>query len=340
MLRKTPYFVTYPQKIAANYRTMREAMPVDRLYYATKANGEAPTLSALMGAGAGFELVCADEMEYLLSLGVKVEDMICSLPVKTAREIERMYTLGCRYFVYDSERQYELLCTLAPEAKKIVRLNTRFTSPHDLVYGLYPEEIRSMAKRNMLPDGYTFYLINRDNWPEKIDAIFSELEKLISARGDSSPLILNLGGHYVLPQEDTQGALKKLCERVTRLKALRPGLTVIAEPGNCIVNSAYDMVTTVTETRRGDWVFVDANRNIILDRNARVEPLGDVIKCAPRRFYFLDSLCSGHFICDLVLDFEPQVGDMLIIREVGAYSICFANRFHWTGKPEITVDPD
>ena len=77
-----------------------------------------------------------------------------------------MYALGCRYFVYDSESQYELLCRLSPEAKKIVRLNMRFTSPHDLVYGLYPEEIQEMAQRGMLPDGYTFHLAERDHCPE------------------------------------------------------------------------------------------------------------------------------------------------------------------------------
>ena len=349
---KTPYFIVYPAKIVENYRLMSSVLPVDRLYYATKPNGEAPTLSALIDEGANFELVCADEMEQLLSLGVKPEDMICSLPVKTAEEIRRMYALGCRYFVYDSERQYEMLCRLSPEAKKIVRINMRFTSPHDLVYGLYPEEIQEMAQRGMLPDGYTFHLAERDHWPEKLDAIFDELEKLISARGDTAPLILNLGGHYVLPQEDTQGALKKLRERVTRLKALRPDLTVIAEPGNCIVNSAYGMVTTVTETRRDDWVFTDAtkniirnkfvdiNNNLISDKEVHVEPLGEVRKCAPKRYYLLDSLCSGNIICAPVLDFEPQVGDRLIIREVGAYSICFANRFHWAGKPEITVASD
>ena len=334
---KTPFYIAYPATIAENYRLMRSALPVDRLYYATKANGEEPTLSVLIKEGAGFDLVCADEMEMLLSLGVQPENMICSLPVKTAEEIERMYALGCRYFVYDSESQYELLCRLSPEAKKIVRLNMRFASPNDLVYGLYPEEIRLMAQRGILPDGYTFYIFERDNWPEKLDAVFNELEKLISARGDEAPLVLNLGGHYVLPQEDTQGSLRKLRERVTRLKALRPDLTVIAEPGGCIVNSAYHMVTTVTETRRDGWVFIDAYANLIRHWNVYIQPLGETKKCAPQRFYFLDSLSSGSIICNPILDFSPQIGERLLIRDVGAYSICFANNFHWTAKPEIII---
>ena len=228
---KTPYFIVYPDRIAANYRLMASTLPVDRLYYATKANGEAPTLSALAEAGAGFEIVCADEMEELLALGVKPENIICSLPIKTAEEIARMYALGCRCFVYDSEGQYELLQKLSPEAKKIVRLQLRFVSPHDLVYGLYPEEIADMARRGKLPDGYTFYIFERDNWVEKLNGVFDALEELMAAREDGSPLLLNLGGHYVLPSAETAAVFDTLRQRVARLRALRPGLRVIAEPG-------------------------------------------------------------------------------------------------------------
>ena len=64
---KTPYFIAYPAKIVENYRLMSSVLPVDRLYYATKPNGEAPTLSALIAEGANFEIICADEMEQLLS---------------------------------------------------------------------------------------------------------------------------------------------------------------------------------------------------------------------------------------------------------------------------------
>ena len=338
MRRKTPYFLAYPRKIAENYRLMCDALPVDRLYYATKANGEAITLSALISEGAGFELVCADEMEYLLSLGVRAEDIICSLPVKTEDEISRMTALGCRYFVYDSERQYDQLCTLAPKAKKIVRLNMRFCSPHDLVYGMYPEEIADMAQRGKLPDGYTFYIFERDHWTEKLDAVFDALEALIAARGDTAPLTLNLGGHYVLPCAETAEVFSRLRERAARLRAMRKDLTVIAEPGGCLVNSAYDLVTTVTETRRDGWVFTDTDANIIRDKNADIEPYDEIQKCAPQRLYFLDSLCSGNIVLDKIVDFAPQPGDRLIIRNVGAYSVCFANSFHWTGKPQIFAE--
>ena len=334
---KTPYYIAHPKRIAENYRLMSKALPVDRLYYATKANGEALTLKALIAEGAGFEVVCADEMEYFLSLGVSAEDMICSRPIKTAEEISRMYALGCRYFVYDSESQYELLREYSPGAKKIVRLNMRFVSPHDLVFGLYPEEIADMAKRGILPDGYTFYIFERDNWPEKLDGVFDALEKLISARGDTAPLILNLGGHYVLPGEDTQGALEKLRERVAQLKAACPGLTVYAEPGGCIVKSAYDMVTSVTETRNADWVFIDTDANQIRG-SVCIEPYDEIEKCSARPLYFLDSLCSGNIVAVQDADYAPKKGDRLIIRSVGAYSICFSNSFHWVGKPQTVVE--
>lgn len=124
-----------------------------------------------------------------------------------------MYALGCRYFVYDSEGQYELLQKLSPEAKKIVRLQLRFVSPHDLVYGLYPEEIADMARRGKLPDGYTFYIFERDNWVEKLNGVFDALEELMAAREDGSPLLLNLGGHYVLPSAETAAVFDTLRQR-------------------------------------------------------------------------------------------------------------------------------
>ena len=336
---KTPYYIAHPKRIAENYRLMRETLPVDRLYYATKANGEAPTLRALIAEGAGLEIVCADEMEHLLSLGVSAEDMICSRPVKTAEEIARMYALGCRCFVYDSESQYELLRRYSPEAKKLVRLNMRFVSPRDLVFGMYPEEIAAMARRGILPDGYTFYIFERDNWAKKLDAVFDALEALLSLHESSAKLLLDLGGHYVLPGEAEAGVYETLRERTEKLRRLHPALTVIAEPGGCIVNSAYDLVTTVTETRNGDWVFLDTDANQIRSRPS-IEPYDKIEKCAVRPLYFLDSLCSGNLIRIQDADYVPKTGDRLIIRSVGAYSICFSNRFHWVGKPQILVEED
>ena len=334
---KTPYYIAHPKRIAENYQLMRKTLPADRLYYATKANGEAPTLKALIAEGAGIEIVCADEMEYMLSLGVSEEDMICSRPVKTAEEISRMYALGCRYFVYDSTSQYELLREYSPGAKKIVRLNMRFVSPHDLVFGLYPEEIADMAKCGILPDGYTFYLFEHDDWALKLDGVFDALEALMSMHEDEAPLLLNLGGHYVLPTEDNEAVYEKLRERTAGLRSLHPSLTVIAEPGGCIVNNAYDMVTSVTETRNTDWVFIDTDANQIRG-SARIEPYNEVEKCSARPLYFLDSLCSGNIVAVQDADYALKKGDRLIIRSVGAYSICFSNSFHWVGKPQIVVE--
>lgn len=45
---KTPFFIAYPQRIVNNYRLMCDTLPVDRLYYASKANGEAGHSQSLL----------------------------------------------------------------------------------------------------------------------------------------------------------------------------------------------------------------------------------------------------------------------------------------------------
>ena len=196
---KTPYFTVSPQKIVENYKMLSEALPVERVYYATKPNSEQITLRTLTEAGGAFEINSVSEMKTLLEMGVSAEDIICSLPIKTVVELSNMYSLGCRYFVYDDISEYKKLLTYSPDALKIARINICDISYGDIDYGMEINTIKRMIEDDMIPDGYTFYVLNMEKRNDIFREIGSRMEELLRQHRPEQSILINIGGNHPLP---------------------------------------------------------------------------------------------------------------------------------------------
>lgn len=332
----TPFFLVNKEKIYRNYKTLQEKMPVDYVYYATKPNNERITIQTIRRMNGLYEIVSSAEMKYLLSIGVKANRVICSLPIKKEEEISTLYNFGCRYFVFDCLREYKKLCRLSPTAKKIARLSISDISDNDIGFGLTMEQMIEIINKGIIPDGYTFYLLNHERWEEKLEIIFSRIQELLELHKNRKPIIINIGGNYPLPTDENICIYNKLKDLITKMKNKYRNICFIAEPGRSVVNDAFTLITTVLDVRGND-VYLDAHSQILKIAPKFVDTSSKKRFCNKHKVKFYESLCSRYALFEMEIDFEIEVGMRLELMNCGAYSICFANNFHSTGKPAISI---
>ena len=65
----TPCLVLDLDRVEENYRRLKAAMPLARIYYAVKANPAAPVLERLVGLGSCFDAASFEEVEARLEGG-------------------------------------------------------------------------------------------------------------------------------------------------------------------------------------------------------------------------------------------------------------------------------
>lgn len=334
---KTPYFTVSPSKIVENYRMLAEMLPVEGVYYATKPNSENITLRTLVDIGGAFEINSANEMKILLKMGARAENIICSRPIKTTLELREMYNYGCRYFVYDDISEYKNLFNYSPEALKIARINICDISSGDIDYGMETHTIKRMIEENMIPDGYTFYVLNTKERNDIFRKICSRVEELLKLHRPDQSILINLGGNHPLPSSFSRDYYKCLYEITQKLRNVHSNIHFIAEPGRSVVNNAFDLVTTILLIKKNINIYVDAHSQILKLPPMAIYPISEVEACNPFRVSFYESLCSNYKLFDAEINFRPSPGTRLLLKSCGSYSICFANHFHSTGKPKIVI---
>ncbi len=71
----TPCLVVDVDRIEQNYRRLKDALPLARVYYAVKANPATPILARLTGLGSSFDAASWEEIEACLAAGAEPRDI-------------------------------------------------------------------------------------------------------------------------------------------------------------------------------------------------------------------------------------------------------------------------
>lgn len=332
----TPYVIVYPNRIKENYKVMYECLEVDKLFYATKPNVENITFQTLAECGANFEIVSSKEMIRLIKLGVDPENIICSVPIKPIEDLKKMYSLGCRYFVYDCIQELNHLKQYCPEAKKILRLSLKSIFCDEIGYGMDIDDVMNLVKNGFIPDGYTFYVLcnNEETRKDIFAKIFDLLDSILHFHS-ARDVLINIGGNFMNPKLVGDAFFTHINQLIRNIKANYKNTIFYAEPGRAIVQDAFDIVTTVL-VKKDDRVYIDAHSQIVKIPPLDVFPFFDEKGTnGIKSVCFNEYLCSNYVLFEKEINFNIQEGMKLILKGCGAYSFCFANRFHSTGYPKI-----
>src|SRR3712207_932158 len=113
----TPCLVLDLDRVEENYRRLKAAMPLARIYYAVKANPAAPVLDRLVGLGSCFDAASFEEVAACLEAGAAPESVSYGNTVKKESAIRAAFARGVRMFAFDSEAELRKLARSAPGSR-------------------------------------------------------------------------------------------------------------------------------------------------------------------------------------------------------------------------------
>ncbi len=336
----TPFYLFDLTAVRNNYIHICQLLKdCDKVFYALKANGDKTIINSMKKYLVPFEVSSIGEFQIVRGNSEYEADVICSLPVKSEELIIKLYKEGCKYFVFDCWDEYDKLERLAPNASKIVRINVKDLSPDTIDYGMTEKEFYEKYNSDTKVDGITFYNIPNLSI-RNIILILERCERLLSSL-TMSQKILNIGGNYRFETDLEPGFYKQLNEKITSMKNKISGLTVYAEPGRTVVKSAGMMFTRVISIRKNldkHEVFIDAGipsgilyppRKVGLFNTHRVPQPCNI------QYDFYATTCSKKLLFSMEMSYQLAVNDILILEEMGTYSLCKSNRFHGWNLPQV-----
>src|SRR5690606_10331103 len=99
---ETPFLVVDLKTIDRAYDDLVAGFPYGYIYYAVKANPANEVLSLLKEKGSNCDIASIYELEKVLALGVKPEEISYGNTIKKSRNIRSFYEKGVRLYATDS----------------------------------------------------------------------------------------------------------------------------------------------------------------------------------------------------------------------------------------------
>src|SRR6476659_3992210 len=350
-----PFLILDNAIVRDKARRFRAAMPRVRPHYAVKANPDRRVVKALMQEGCSFEIASTAELDLLLGLGVPAAEIFFSNPVKSRDTIAYAAGKGVEWFVIDSLDELRRVYETKPQAKQYLRIATPNIGsdwPLSGKFGAGATDARAIvsaaAKMGADLAGVTFHVgsqcRNPENWRvalEKARNLFDTMTK-----AGLKPRLLNIVGGYPVRHVKPIPSIEMIGQVVNEgLKAFPDDVQVIAEPGRYLVSDAGYFVCRVLAPapRAGKrWMHWDAGM------------FGGIIETTEGLKYKIRTDRSGPDVAwtvggptcdsvDIVMRDEPlpsdlQEGDLIYIRNAGAYTTAYASQFNGFPLPEVRVD--
>jgi ornithine decarboxylase len=346
------------KRVAMHYRKMVRALPEIRIHYATKCNPFPAVLSQLKVLGCNFEIASAAELDDLLTIGVKPEQILFSHPVKPIGHIANAYAAGVRHFAFDSASELTKLASTAPGSTVMVRLATRGPASDVHSEGKFGVDadtavtlLVAAKHQGLRPIGVAFHVGSQmmcpEAWRAPLEQIGHIMDKLAA---DNIYLeLVNVGGGFPAHYDVEPPPLSEY-GRVIRagLAALPYRVRAVAEPGRALVAEAGTLVANVigTATRFGQrWIHLDVGAlhglmESLQTNNQLRFPIRDSRNAARRQRYHLTGpTCDSQdtILFDVELSEGLSVGDKVRIQSAGAYSTSMASSFNGFAPPAVRL---
>lgn len=349
-----PLLLLSRREVVENYRRLQAQLPRARLYYAVKSNPSPCLLAALHGIGSGFDVASSGELGALLELGVPVERIIHTNPVKGFGEVERAAAQGVGTFFYDNLAELDKIARAAPGAGVVLRLAV--VNPNCIVdlgekFGCLPDEagdlLHAALERGLGPRGLAFHVGSQTSIPQPyVDMIVicrDIFERMAQA---GHPLrLLDIGGGFPVSYKVHMMSLESFCRPIREaLEVWFPGTDILVEPGRVVSASAATLVARVIgkAKRHGmTWYYIDDGvygsfSGSVFD-HARYEVTslrgGDPEPCV-----LSGPTCDSFDVISKEELLPPmEVGDLVVAHNMGAYTNASACAFN--GIPVARVLP-
>ena len=366
----TPAYVYSKAAIVRAFHEYEDALAglAHRVCYSVKANSNLAVLDTLRREGAGFDIVSGGELFRVLAAGGDAGSVVFSGVGKTEQEIRYALESGIHSFNCESEAEIRLIskcaASLGARAAIAIRVNpdvNALTHPyistglreHKFGVDLNASEdlyMRAAGLPGIHPDGVSCHIgsqiLEFDPLLEAADRVVALIGRL-RARG--LPMTrLDLGGGLGVSYRAGEAgvSVREFIERL-RPKIQDAGVELFLEPGRSIVANAGVLLTRVLLVKQNGaktFVIVDAAMNDLI-RPALYQAHHEIVpvreSSGPEMIADIAGpVCeTGDFFARGRRIARVQAGDLLAIRQAGAYGFVLSSNYNSRPRScELLVD--
>jgi len=352
----TPFYLYDEEQIIKNITAIKEALEgvPHRIMYSLKANSNLYLLSILRSLGVGADVVSIGELRTALLAGFKSQDITFAGVGKKDEEIKYAILKRIGLLVIESLEEYEVVRETVDRLKVPVNFAVRFNpgvDPHTIdklatgkrgtKFGVEGEaliKIYEDARKSkfLVASGLHIHIGSQIKNPEPYIRTLEILKPIWRTVNQISSIdILDIGGGFAYDYEDGKNYVPDILRIIVPfLKEFEA--TIYIEPGRSIIASAGSLVTSVLyrkEVHGKKYIVVDAGMNDFLraafyDAKHRVV---NVSRSNDKKVIadIVGPLCEpGDILRRNVEIDEPQRGDILVLKDTGAYGYSMSSNYN------------
>ncbi len=365
----TPAYVYDARALDEGVERWTRAAPPRQVWYAVKANQNLAVLRRIAGHGLGFEAATPGELARVRAVGVGPDRLMLGGAPKRPDELTDALAAGLELVTLQAESEVDVAVGSGdPDRPAAVGLRVRpgiragahpalETGVAEAKFGLAPEAALEAWRRlsdapGLRPRVLSVHLGSGVESPEPYERAMDLLLDLAGEAERRGARVegLDLGGGLAVDYEggcDPEPAA--LVERVTGRLRRRGGDSpeLRWEPGRSIVARMGVLLTRVLYRREReagpavvcDAAFTDFARHVLYGARHAVEPVGRDAG-GPARADLLGATCeSGDVLGTGLPLMDAAPGDLLAVRDVGAYGFAMASNYNGRPRPsEVMVE--
>jgi ornithine decarboxylase len=274
----TPCLVLDVDRVEENFRALRDALPLARIYYAVKANPAPQILQRLVDLSSHFDAASIEEVTACLDAGARPEAISFGNTIKKVSAIRRAHELGVGLFAFDSREELEKLAHHAPGSRVYCRIrveNEGADWPLSRKFGTTIESARDLmtdaAALGLDPYGLSFHVGSQQTTTQAYEAAIGKVAMLFTDLTEAgvNMRMINLGGGFPTRYRDEVPGIDQFGNAIMRAMTEHFGNALpelLVEPGRFIVGDAGLVSAEVVLVSRRDrndpvrWVYLDIGR--------------------------------------------------------------------------------
>ncbi|GGJ01461.1 type III PLP-dependent enzyme [Halopseudomonas pertucinogena] len=359
--KETPFLVVDLNTISRAYDDLVEGFPYANVYYAVKANPANEVLSLLKNKGSNFDIASIYELEKVLALGVRPEQISYGNTIKKSKDIRAFYEKGVRLFATDSEADLRNIAKAAPGSKVYVRILTEGSTtadwPLSRKFGCQSDmamDLLVLARElGLVPYGVSFHVGSQQRDIGAWDGAIAKVKVIFERLKEEDGIVLkmiNMGGGFPANYLTKTNTLQTYAEEITRFLQedfgddlpeiiLEPGRSLIANAG--VLVSEVVLVSRKSHTALERWIFTDVGKF-----SGLVETMDEAIKFpiwTEKRGELEEAVIAGP-TCDSAdimyedykygLPLNLAIGDRMYWLSTGAYTTSYSS-IEFNGFPPL-----
>lgn len=356
-------------QVERQYHKWTEMMPRVRPYYAVKANPDAAIVRTLLDLGAGFDCASASEIQMVLAAGGdSLRDMIFANCCKFPSDIAYAERQGLKRMTFDNTDELHKIAQIFPQAQVVLRIVTddsgsvcRLSNKYGASMNDVEDLITTAIELNLDLVGVSFHVGSGTSNPQSFSQPI-ENAALVFEQARSQGIEMNLldiGGGF--PGDDdgvvSFGEIAHVINPLLASYFPSDSVEVIAEPGRFFSHASASLACKVMSRRVvseksrspedpqvlyyiGDGVYGSFNC-ILFDHYTPPKPVPIFANSSddPRETTscrLFGPTCDGlDTIFEMIELPSLNIGDMLVFKHMGAYTVAAASNFNGIQKPSI-----